>query len=102
LTPEIIEKLAERVQSEKMKRSDFLRRVLNAELGLKRLLTGIEIEEIKAARREVNHIGNNLNQIARKINSGELHNINRIDGNYLNRIIETIGKMESAISNQLL
>ncbi|MEE9395685.1 MAG: plasmid mobilization relaxosome protein MobC [Methylococcales bacterium] len=65
-------------------------------------MTGIEIEEIKAARYEVNHIGNNLNQIARKINSGELHHFNRIDGNYLKRIIETIGNLESAIANQLL
>ncbi len=36
LTQEIIEKLAKRVQSEKIKRSDFLRRVLSAELGLKK------------------------------------------------------------------
>lgn len=101
LSAEITDKIDKHIQVEKIKRSDFIRRVLSAELGIKRQLTGIEIEEIKRARHEVNHIGNNLNQIARKINSGELHNINRIDSNYLNRIIETVAEVEASISNHL-
>ena len=56
-------------------RADAKRCGLSKTAYLRRLIMGMEVkarpsEEIKKLRTEIHHIGNNVNQIARKINAG--------------------------------
>ena len=100
-SPETLKKIDERVQAEKIKRSDFIRLCVRNGLGIKNPLTRIEIDAIREAAREVNHIGTNLNQIARKVNSGELGIASRVDTQYMEEIATRVSNVEQTILREV-
>ncbi len=101
LKDEHIAALNKKQKQENVTRAFLVRRIIEEALNLNKRLSRIEINSISDAAREVNHIGTNLNQIARKINSGELQNFNRIDVGYLKRIIEKVSATETLILEQV-
>lgn len=62
------------IEAEKLQ-SDSRRCGLSMSVYLRRLIMGTQVkarptEEIKKLRTEIHHIGNNINQVTRKINAG--------------------------------
>ena len=93
--------LNQRLEQENVTPSFFLSRLIRHELNAPRYLNPHEIKAINQARKELNAIGRNLNQLVTSLHSGDPHSLTKINDRYLDRLREYINTLALSLGDYL-